>query len=134
MRWATPDGITVHTATLSQTPEPSRPGDPEHHWLPREYFVRTWYRGTDRWYSPTVEDLHDLAEREGWQAVKLAQMPEYAVTDTVDGTTRTRDDDGQMFTRQTAARWAADHNGGQPRRHRVYLLADVTEQVRHDYA
>lgn len=125
MRWATPDGVTVHTATLSGTPIPSRPGDPEHHYGARDYLVRTWPGGRDRWYAPTAEALHALAEREGWRAVDLAQMPEYAVTDTVDGSTRTRDDDGQLFTRESAASYAAKGN----RRYRVHLLADVTDQV-----
>jgi|SRR5215475_4272843 len=132
-RWATPDGVTVDQVTLSGTPAPSRPGDPAKHYGPRTYLRRTAPGGRDRWYSPDLDDLKALAEREGWQIGRLRELPTYAVVDTDGGTTYTHGSDGEPFGRGEAASFAAERNDaagpGSEQAHRVYLLTDVTDQV-----
>jgi hypothetical protein len=152
-RWATPDGITVHTVTLSGTPAPSRPGDPAKHIRPRDYLVRINPGSRERWYiqvpefgrakehttkdeanAATIAKLCALAEREGWDTGKLAEVPTYAVVDVAGGQTYTRGGDGALFDRDTAAEFAAKRNAnaqlGHERSHRVNLLTDVTDHDR----
>ena len=128
-RYATPGGVTVHQVTLSGTPKPSRPGDPANHMDARDYLVRTLPGGRDRWYCPTLDDLKDLADREAWDVADLAPMPTYAVAST-DGRMWHTDAGGDPFDVLSAAKFAAEANDAAgDRSHRVYVLADITNDL-----
>ena len=133
-RWADETGRTVKTVTLSGTPKPSRPGDPAQHGGPREYFQVDAHR--TRWHAASFAELEELAGREGWELLELAEIPTHAVIGIHDGKTVTSGDDGVPFDRDRAAAYAAERNaaGGGWRTHRVYLLADVTDQVLEEVA
>jgi len=129
-RYATPSGVTVEQITLSQTPNPSKPGDPAKHYQPREYLRRTGPRDRDRWYSPSLDDLAALAEHEGWQLADLAELPTYAVLDTTaGGKAVTHGADGHPFDLTAAARYAETANAamgpGHRYAHRVVRLSLV---------
>ena len=132
MRWATPDGVTVDTITLSETAAPTRPGDPAKHYGPRDY-LKVRYGGRQAFHCADLDELKQLAEAEAWDVGQLAQVPEYAVIDATDGYTYTRGGDGEPFDKTAAAEFAAKRNAeakpGQEKRHRIYQLNDVTEQV-----
>jgi hypothetical protein len=70
----------VETATLSMTPNPSRPGDPERHIKPRDYLKVSAGKTTWAWVPTKLDDpassigLRALAAREGWSVDDLVEV------------------------------------------------------------
>jgi hypothetical protein len=144
-RWATPDGVTVDTVILRETPPQKRSRDPRCHPDPRHYFVVGYgsrnrefvggYPRTDkRWEEKSLADLQALAERDGWDTGKLTQLPTYVVADALPGHgghVISHGSDGVPFDLEAAAKFAAKRNEGLKddyrHAHRVYALTPVDD-------
>jgi hypothetical protein len=126
--WATPDGWTVDVITLSNTPNPTRPGDPAKHYGPRQYLHVT-HLGSSYAYCPSIAELAELAERECWDHTRLVDQPTHVVVDSRDGLVTSTGPDGEPFGRDDAAAHATARNAemakGSEHTHRVYALVEI---------
>jgi|SRR5215472_3971343 len=134
-RLVTPDGTTVDEVSLSNTPNPSRPGDPARHGdQPGQYLRVTKAAAVPgkpgtTWYAPTVDELRErAASAEGFPFTELRPVPTHVVVDAWGGVT-SADADGRPFGRDDAIEHATKANAAMKpaydRAHRVYALAEI---------